>query len=311
MQSKNDKSEDETLYDRADKSNAPEACESGSDAVGEEADADDEGSGDSASAGESLRAARERGRLSLEHIAAQTRIPIRHLETIEAGEFDDLPSRTYAIGFARSYARSVGLDETVIADQVREEMGDSGPRYSSVGQGMEPGDPAKLPSRGLAWFGGLAAVILALGVITYASTYYGTGESLASMLPETQSEGDAGAVPNAEASAGVVSEEQSAAAVAAPDAGGPVVFTATGEGAWVRFYEEDGERLFEGVMRAGDTFEVPTDATAPFINTGRPNLFAITINGQQVAPLSEEMVPIQAPVSATALLERDASAAQQ
>jgi hypothetical protein len=83
------------------------------------------------------------------------------------------------------------------------------------------------------------------------------------------------------------------------------VFTATGEGAWVRFYEEGGERLFEGVMEEGDTYEVPLDAEDPRVNTGRPNLFRITIDGKAVPPLATEMVPVgDAPVSAEALLAR-------
>ncbi len=56
------------------------------------------------SVGERLRAAREEKGLSLEDIAAQTRIPRRHLESIEAGDWDRLPAPTYTIGFARSYA---------------------------------------------------------------------------------------------------------------------------------------------------------------------------------------------------------------
>ena len=55
-------------------------------------------------AGGQLRAAREARGLDLSQVAAETRIPQRHLENIEAGEYGNLPSRTYAIGVARSYA---------------------------------------------------------------------------------------------------------------------------------------------------------------------------------------------------------------
>ena len=253
-----------------------------------------------AKAGEMLRAARERKRLTLDVVAAETRIPSRHLETIEAGDFDALPSRTYAIGFARSYARTVDLDETMIADKVREEMGSAGPRYSSVGQGMEPGDPAKLPSRGLAWFGGLAALILALGVISFAGTYYGAGEGPASLLRGIQTAQDEPEAAVADASASEMPEQ------AAPlSAESQVVFTALEDGVWVRFYEDGGERLFEAQMASGETFEVPTNASAPLINTGRPDAFAITIDGREVPKLSEEPVTMgDTPISAAALLAR-------
>ena len=79
----------------------------------------------------------------------------------------------------------------------------------------------------------------------------------------------------------------------------------------MRFYEDGGERLFEGVMEDGDTYEIPADAQDPRINTGRPNLFTITIGGQPVPPIAEEMIPVgNAPVSAAALLARTDTPAQ-
>jgi cytoskeleton protein RodZ len=109
-----------------------------------------------AGVGARLRAAREARRLELTHIASETRIPLRHLEVIEAGDFAALPSRAYAIGFARTFAKAVGLDDAAITDAVRIELADGSARRSAVGSGMEPGDPAKLPSAGLAWFWPLA-----------------------------------------------------------------------------------------------------------------------------------------------------------
>ena len=88
--------------------------------------------------GERLRAAREEKKLSLEDIAAQTRIPQRHLESIEDGDWDKLPAPTYTIGFAKSYASAVGLDRTEIGDQLRDEMG---------GQRFAPPQPRSVRAR--------------------------------------------------------------------------------------------------------------------------------------------------------------------
>ena len=62
------------------------------------------------SVGERLRGAREAAGLSLEDIATSTRIPTRHLESLETSDFSRLPAPTYTIGFAKSYAAAVGLD---------------------------------------------------------------------------------------------------------------------------------------------------------------------------------------------------------
>ena len=69
--------------------------------------------------GERLKAAREAQGLSLEEVASRTRIPTRHLESIEASEWTRLPAPTYSIGFAKSYASAVGLDRTDIGEQLQ------------------------------------------------------------------------------------------------------------------------------------------------------------------------------------------------
>jgi len=246
-------------------------------------------------AGEMLRAAREEKRLELAHIAGETRIPIRHLESIEAGAYEDLPSRAYAIGFSKTYAKAVGLDSEAIKQMVREELAEGNERATALAGGMEPGDPGKLPSRGLAWAGGLAAIILAVGIIFFYSTYFGAGTGPASLLAES----------DAEEAEQVAESAASAPATTAPSANGQVVLTAIGAETWVRFFEDGGEVLFEGVMENGDTYEVPNDGRDVRLNTGQPNMFAVTIDGQEVPPIAEEMVPVgDAPVSAEALLAR-------
>ncbi len=250
-------------------------------------------------AGERLRAAREEKRLELSHIAAETRIPIRHLTAIENGDYDTLPSRTYAIGFAKNYARAVGLDRDEIAQAVREELAKGNARESAMAGGMEPGDPAKLPSAGLAWFGGFAALALVVGVIAFVSTYFGAGADPGSLIAESD---EAGPVESSEVAAEGTASGEAAAAI---PSGGQVVFTALEDGVWVRFYEDGGERLFEAQMASGDRFEVPASAVEPRINTGRPDALSITIGGQSVPKLADEPITLgDTRVSADALLAR-------
>ena len=78
------------------------------------------------SAGDMLRHAREQKQLSIEDIAKETRIPQRHLSSLEAGDYGALPGRTYAIGFGKSYARAVGLSDATIGNKLRDEMEDQG-----------------------------------------------------------------------------------------------------------------------------------------------------------------------------------------
>ena len=109
--------------------------------------------------GERLRAAREEKKLTLEDVAAQTRIPQRHLASIETAEWDSLPAPTYTIGFAKNYAGIVGLDRTEIGDQLREEMG--GQRFATTSADVfEPADPRRTMPKSLVIGAVIAAVLL-------------------------------------------------------------------------------------------------------------------------------------------------------
>jgi hypothetical protein len=243
--------------------------------------------------GATLRAARMAQRLELSHIAAETRIPLRHLEAIEEDAFESLPSRAYAIGFARTYAKVLGLNDEQIVDAVRAELADGSMRRTMPAGGMEPGDPARLPSKGLAWAAAGAVLILAVGIFAFARSYFGAGADPGSLLsPEPEATIAAAAKP--------------AAPAAAP--GGTVVLTALEDGIWVRLYEEGGERLAERTLKLGETIEVPAGAKDPRINTGRPDALSVTIGGQSVPKLSDKPVTLSGlPISAAALAARAAA----
>src|SRR3546814_8566215 len=115
-----------------------------------------------ASAGDRLREAREKQKLSIADIAQRTRVPIRHLEAIEQGNYGELPSPTYAIGFAKAYARAVDTDEVEIGGLVRTEAGVPR-RPTAETLPYEPADPARLPPAGIALVGVVLALVLVIG----------------------------------------------------------------------------------------------------------------------------------------------------
>src|SRR4051812_37317818 len=115
--------------------------------------------------GERLRAAREQKKLNLEDIAAQTRIPLRHLEAIESAAWDNLPAPTYTVGFAKSYALAVGLDRVEIGEQLREEMG--GQRFASTSpEVFEAADPARTMPKWLV-ISAVVAVALLIAIMSW------------------------------------------------------------------------------------------------------------------------------------------------
>ncbi|MGC1305387.1 MAG: helix-turn-helix domain-containing protein [Caulobacteraceae bacterium] len=60
--------------------------------------------------GEYLRAIREHKDLSLVQVAEVTRVRRLYLAAIEAGDLTPLPSRPFAVGYVRAYAKALGLD---------------------------------------------------------------------------------------------------------------------------------------------------------------------------------------------------------
>ena len=64
--------------------------------------------------GRTLQEARERLGLTLEEAERVTRIRVHHLEAIERGDLDALPSPVQARGFLNNYADFLGLDAEAI-----------------------------------------------------------------------------------------------------------------------------------------------------------------------------------------------------
>jgi transcriptional regulator with XRE-family HTH domain len=245
--------------------------------------------------GEQLRAAREAKGLSLEQVAAETRIPQRHLIAMEAGDFAKLPGRTYAVGFARTYAKTVGLDADEIGTSVRAELdaqSDEGYRPAS----FEPGDPARVPSRALGWFAGFAVLLLLAGGFFFFRTIFAPAGELPSLVEQQQAQQGRQRTTARNALPG---------ASTAANPTGPVVFTALAPGIWVKFYDASGKQLMQKQMAQGESFTIPANAQGPMLWTGRPDALAITVGGNPLPKLAEqERVMKDVPVTAAALLAR-------
>jgi cytoskeletal protein RodZ len=222
--------------------------------------------------GDRLKAAREEKGLNLEDIAAQTRIPQRHLESIEIADWEKLPAPTYTVGFAKSYASAVGLDRSEIGDQLREEMG--GQRFaSSQAEVIEAADPARTMPKWLV----ISAVIAVILLVVIMSVL--NRRSL-EQPSQTASNPSAAAAPVTQPASPAVHPQAAAPAPAAP-AGGPVVVAAIAP-AWIQVTDQ-GKTLFEGMLQPGQTYSVPPTASAPLLKAGKPEALKVTV-GSSVAP---------------------------
>jgi cytoskeletal protein RodZ len=70
--------------------------------------------------GELLRAARERRGLTQQQVSSTTKIPRRHLDAIEHGDFSVVPEGPYRRGEVRAIAQAIGFDQAVAVARLDE-----------------------------------------------------------------------------------------------------------------------------------------------------------------------------------------------
>jgi cytoskeletal protein RodZ len=220
--------------------------------------------------GERLRVAREGKGLSLEDVAAQTRIPQRHLASIETGDWDNLPAPTYTIGFAKSYAAIVGLDRTEIGNDLREEMG--GQRFASnTGDIFEPADPRRTMPRSLV-LGAILTVVVLIALMSWLSNR--------SLDQDNEAPGTNASAPT---TAVAPASQPVTPAPASVTAQGQVVISATAP-AWIQVTDQ-GRKLFQGELQPGQTYSVPPGATAPVLKAGKPEALTVTVGSTTAPPV--------------------------
>jgi cytoskeleton protein RodZ len=117
-------------------------------------------------AGEIIRRVREEVGYSLDDVAAEVKIKPQYLQAIEEGRYNDLPSRTHAIGFVRLYAQAVGLNGEEVVTRFRNEGAKNiPPQKLQVRRVTAPVSESPLPGSAL------IALCLVLAVIVYFVGY--------------------------------------------------------------------------------------------------------------------------------------------
>ena len=120
--------------------------------------------------GEYLRREREVRNIALQDVSRTTKIPLRSLERLEAGEYEALPGEVFVRGFIKSYARCVGLDDEnalLLYDSEREkrrvEAEESQPQLPQADTSTDT-DPLQMRRRvGIAVF---VVIVLIIATIT-------------------------------------------------------------------------------------------------------------------------------------------------
>lgn len=226
------------------------------------------------SAGSQLREAREAAGLSRTDIASRTKVAERHLLAIEEDRFGDLAARTYAVGFARAYARALGIDEKDIAEKVRRQLDSEGTDRPVVMPSFEPGDPARVPPLRLAWIAAGGALVVIIALLVFWSSFFSPEGKLPDLIADKPAAAPTPAAPPRP--------------VQGAPAAGPVVLTATGDNVWIKVTDAIDAQLVQKELAKGETWTVPQGANAPRLRIGRPDALQISVGGKVLPALSDK-----------------------
>jgi cytoskeleton protein RodZ len=268
-----------------------------------------------ASFGENLRREREMRGVTLQEIAAATKISVRFLEAIEAEEFSQLPGGIFTRSFMRAYANYLGLDEErvladfmLVAGPVQEVDLTRAPirRASATAQGSRPPLLALLVAAGLLTGG--------YGLFRYSRRATDVFSNVSRTTPATPNTTAAVSVSPPAPATALPSTAPSTAPSIAPEAGrsaeaagqlplpGPastplgtastgitaapgmlMLQVAATERSWVAV-EADGKTVLQRVLNPNEVETVQAKESFA-VTTGNAQGIILTLNGETLKPL--------------------------
>lgn len=260
--------------------------------------------------GEELRDARMALGISLAEVSETLRIRRVYIQALEEGRARDLPAPAYAIGFVRTYAKALGLDDDDMVRRFREGTGSAVPRKPDLVF------PEPVPERGVP----AGALVLTGAVVVIAAyigwwNWSGSGERVVDAVPppppRLQDLATVREPPPAEAPAppAPLPPTQAAAAPApalpvrpgapgaAPVAPPPstvapaprpdeprVVLRARTTEVWVQVRERaNGPILVDRVLKPGESYAVANRDPPAVLNTGNAGQVEVLVDGQTLA----------------------------
>ncbi len=116
--------------------------------------------------GRELRQERERRGVALEEVARGTRFSVRHLQSLEADLYDELPGGVLRKGIVRSYCRHMGLDEEHWLERLAEGGGldASEPDLAQFAENVHRARLESMPPLRRRWWGVAVMAVVLLGM---------------------------------------------------------------------------------------------------------------------------------------------------
>ena len=129
------------------------------------------------SVGQDLRAARLRRGDEIASVSRALKIRKNYLEALENDRLDDLPGKTYAIGFVRSYARYLGLDSAQYVERYKQDIAGRADEQVPEPAPIHQDEGLQLP-QGWRIIAGVVVLLLGYGVWHLMSSGSDTGQTV-------------------------------------------------------------------------------------------------------------------------------------
>lgn len=264
--------------------------------------------------GMALRDARVARNLSLAEVSALLRIRESHLEAIELEDFDQLPGNVYAIGFIRTYAQYLELNEGDLIMRFKAASVDPGIADMVFEEEEETEQISGALKISLLVVGALVVYVLWLvagaqddeiTVSTVVRTPVAPVEAPAPPVADAEAAGadspaapDAasGAVPDslvADSATDTAATDTASGSQSAAQAGAQAIDTTPAPSkveiratrrTWMRLENAQGRVLFSSVIDEGEGFELPDDMNY-ILATRDAGALTYFVNNQAVAPV--------------------------
>ncbi len=246
--------------------------------------------------GQTLRAKREKKKLSLEDVAKKLCIKEIYIKALEEGHYYAFPNRVYGIGFLRTYSKFLGLDSDLMVAEFHAETSDikDAPLDMPVIE-----KHFALPSKKTLTIIAVIILVIVVAWFTIAAllttdlfSKIPTPSFLQNSFQTTQQEGVPPVVnepltepikPEQEKTAQDLKSEEPVVAETPK-----VAFIAKND-VWVRLYnKETGKIILDKVMKKNDSFTPESSLTVLELTTGRGHLLELHKNGEKVKTFGEE-----------------------
>ena len=123
--------------------------------------------------GRDLRKEREQRHIALEQVAKATRFSMRHLQSLEADLFDELPSGVLRKGLIRSYCKYLGIDDEVWIERFEAAgaLDQTEPDLAQFAENVHRARLEAMPPMRRRWWGVVVMLLLLLALAVAAWHY--------------------------------------------------------------------------------------------------------------------------------------------